>query len=427
MEAEAVEGDPVEADDVRSNADLFGRFGDSDSDSDSDYSTLYSRRKSMFWYESPNWRDIPDYRVLPYPWGEEEEEGKDYVVTDTTCSDLSDEHRRRGRWGELPEMVRRKSAADLSACLETVADEQQQSLCTSAEVLKVRMEMHECYEKGISYRRLFKSEANRDELFFHNADDELYVIYVIRCQREPRVTSYAHVFPDLDGTDPQISCEWAKPTTLEGDKQCLQFFPQLMEAAKFGETKDHVFAKAIVLTRKSFQKMLRFQIDFAVQDCMELMKTEEEIHRRYDLYYFAVTEIVLNKMEFKSVLKSIRNGDSGLPYDLTEFAPSQADRRDGHIADIVDHLVNYFNSQRQCGMYQEWVCEEVDWEVARIVCETVDALVPSPCDLYVRFLRKKMTIARELGLLTSEEDMDPECVGTTDMQVISEEHQEARV
>ena len=31
--------------------------------------------------------------------------------------------------------------------------------------------------------------------------------------------------------------------------------------------------------------------------------------------------------------------------------------------------------QRQCGMHKEWVCEKVDLEVARIVCETVDALV----------------------------------------------------
>ncbi|CAN6238346.1 unnamed protein product [Urochloa humidicola] len=331
MEAEVVEGDPMEV-------DLFGRSGDSDSDSDS--SKLYSWRKSTFWYELPNLCDIPYYRVLPYPWEEEEERrGKDkdgeagrgrdkeeegklfLVVTDTTWSDLSDEQRKRGRWGELPEMVRRKSAADLSPCLESVADEEQQSLCTSAEVLKVRMEMHECYEKGISYCCLFKSQANKDELFFHNADDELYMIYVIRCQRESRVTSYAHVFPDLDGTDPEISCSWVKPTTLEGDEQYLQFFPDLMQAAKFGETKDHVFAKAIVLARKSFQKMLCFQIDIAVQDCMKLMETKEAVHRRYGLYYFTVTEIVLNKMEFESVLKSIRNGDSGLPYGLTEFAP----------------------------------------------------------------------------------------------------------
>jgi hypothetical protein len=31
--------------------------------------------------------------------------------------------------------------------------------------------------------------------------------------------------------------------------------------------------------------------------------------------------------------------------------------------------------QRQCGMHKEWACEKVDLEVARIVCDTVDALV----------------------------------------------------
>jgi hypothetical protein len=40
--------------------------------------------------------------------------------------------------------------------------------------------------------------------------------------------------------DSIVSSEWVKPTTLEGDKEYLQFFPQLMEVAKYGETKDHV-------------------------------------------------------------------------------------------------------------------------------------------------------------------------------------------
>jgi len=107
-----------------------------------------------------------------------------------------------------------------------------------------------------------------------------------------------------------------------------------MQATKFGETKDHVLSKAIVLARKSFQKMLWFQIDIAVQDCMELMKSEEAKKRRYDLYYFAVSEIVLNKMEYESVLKCIRDGDSGLPYGLTEFA-YHTYLWDGQIAEIV--------------------------------------------------------------------------------------------
>ena len=100
------------------------------------------------------------------------------------------------------------AAAASSSCPEGVADAQQQPLCTSAEVIKVRMEMHECYEKGTSYDCLFESKANRDELFFHNDYDEPYMIYVIRCQRELRVPPYAHVFPGLNDT--VLLCDFVK-------------------------------------------------------------------------------------------------------------------------------------------------------------------------------------------------------------------------
>jgi hypothetical protein len=58
-----------------------------------------------------------------------------------------------------------------------------------------------------------------------------------------------------------------------------------MEATEYGQTKDHVLAKAIVLARKSFQKMLFFQIDIAVEDCMKLLEYEERMNQRYYLYY----------------------------------------------------------------------------------------------------------------------------------------------
>jgi len=228
MEAEAGEGDPVGDDDGRSNTDLSGRSGDVDSDSESKWK---SWRKSLFWYENPELRDGPDYDVLPYPWEEEEEwKGKDkdgeegrgrdkeeggalfLKVTGTTWSELSDERRKRGRWEEHPGMVSSRTtsaaAAASSSCPEGVADAQQQPLCTSAEVIKVRMEMHECYEKGTSYDCLFESKANRDELFFHNDYDEPYMIYVIRCQRELRVPPYAHVFPGLNDT--VLLCDFVK-------------------------------------------------------------------------------------------------------------------------------------------------------------------------------------------------------------------------
>jgi len=94
--------------------------------------------------------------------------------------------------------------------------------------------------------------------------------------------------------DPIVSCKWLRPTTFEGDEQYLQFFPLLVQATEYGETKDHVVAKATVIARKSFQKMLRFQIDIAVEDCMDFLRIDEAMKRRYNLYYFAVSEIILN-------------------------------------------------------------------------------------------------------------------------------------
>lgn len=44
--------------------------------------------------------------------------------------------------------------------------------------------------------------------------------------------------------------------------------------------------------------------------------------RRYNLYYFAVIEIILNGKDFESLVKSISNDDSGFPYGLTEFGSS---------------------------------------------------------------------------------------------------------
>ena len=55
---------------------------------------------------------------------------------------------------------------------------------------------------------------------------------------------------------------------------------------------------------------------------MDFLRIEEAMKRRYNLYYFAVIEIILNGKDFESVVKSIRNGDSCLPYGLTEFGSS---------------------------------------------------------------------------------------------------------
>uniref|UniRef100_A0A0A9BAX4 Uncharacterized protein n=1 Tax=Arundo donax TaxID=35708 RepID=A0A0A9BAX4_ARUDO len=421
MEPDIVPADPMETDvperyagEGRSNTDLIEHCDDSDSDSDPG-SKWMNWRRSQFWYEIPGLRDIPDYRVpSSYPWEEEEKEKEKkgvyfLKVTYILWSNLSDNQRMRGRWDPADphrRMVRSKSIA-ASPSSERVVDAEPQSECTSAEVLRVRMAMHECFEKGTSCRRLFKSEANKKDLHFHCVDDEPYIFFVNRCQHESAMHSYAHVFPKLNDVDPLISFEWVKPTTLEGDKQYLEFFPKLVNATEYGDTKDDVLAKAIVLAKKSFRKMLYFQINIAVQDCLELKETEARMNQRYSLYYFAVSEIVLNGSDCKSVLRSIRDGYSGLPFYLTEFDSYTTDVWEGVILDIVDYLVTHLRIQREQGLHKEWVCEKLNNDVVEFVCETVDEQLRLRSHLYVDFLKKKIRIAQECGIVTPQ-DIDLE-------------------
>ncbi|CAL4887340.1 unnamed protein product [Urochloa decumbens] len=379
------------------NTDPIAQCGDSDSDSGSKWRNW---RRSQFWYEVPGLRDIPDYRApASYPWEKLKKKNKEtlyfLIVRDKSWSKLS-EKQRTSRCN--PQCWTRSESIADSRCLETVADAQPQKLCSSAEVLRVRLEMHKCFEEGVSLHRLFESKAKKEELRFQNVNDEPYMLFVSRCQRESTIFSYPHVFPKLNEVEPLISCKWVKPSTLEGDKQYLEFFPKLIQAAEYGETKDNVLAKAIVLATKLFPKMLYFQIDIAVQDCIELKKNEERMKQRYDLYYFTVCEIVLNGKDLKSVLDDIRDGYTGLPYDLTEFGSYNTDTWEGVIADIVDHIVTHLRSQREC-LYKDWVFDKVDKHVAEFVYETLNKQLGPRCHLYVDFLKKKIKVAQDLGLL----------------------------
>lgn len=136
---------------------------------------------TLFPYEIPGTRQITDYTKSPYPWekGEEEgaggreiekeEEGVLFLkVILKPWSHISDNKRKReGRWDEHPtmRMVGSKMTA-ASSLPETVVDSCPDTVdslmypCSSDEVLSVRVEMHECFEKGISCRSLFKSKAN---------------------------------------------------------------------------------------------------------------------------------------------------------------------------------------------------------------------------------------------------------------------------
>uniref|UniRef100_A0A0A9DYR9 Uncharacterized protein n=1 Tax=Arundo donax TaxID=35708 RepID=A0A0A9DYR9_ARUDO len=115
------------------------------------------------------------------------------------CPDMTDaKPPSQGRWDEHPRMVRSNRTASPSP--ERVVDAQPQSLCSSAEVLRVRMEMHKCFEKGVSCRCLFKSKANKEELpILNGAGNEPYWRYADRYRRESTMPapSYAHVFPKL--------------------------------------------------------------------------------------------------------------------------------------------------------------------------------------------------------------------------------------
>ena len=111
-------------DEGRSNADLIGHSGDSDSDSDQKWKSWV---KSQFWYELPMSDDVPDYRELPYPReaaekekasgsGKEEEEEDAFFlkVTDISWLGLSAEERKRGRWESQEEELTDVMQPDLS-------------------------------------------------------------------------------------------------------------------------------------------------------------------------------------------------------------------------------------------------------------------------------------------------------------------------
>lgn len=113
----------------------------------------------------------------------------------------------------------------------------------------------------------------------------------------------------------------------------------LMEVTEYGHTRDHVLAKGIVLARKLFQKILFFQISTAVQDCMKLLEYEERMKQRYDIYYSIVSQIVLNGKDCKDLINSIKAGESGLPYNLTEFGAHDMHVWESVIANIVSETI----------------------------------------------------------------------------------------
>uniref|UniRef100_A0A0D9YMW4 Uncharacterized protein n=1 Tax=Oryza glumipatula TaxID=40148 RepID=A0A0D9YMW4_9ORYZ len=154
-----------------------------------------------------------------------------------------------------------------------------------------------------------------------------------------------------------------------------------MDTVECGNTEDTVLAKAIIIATQSYQKMLYFQIEAAVQDCLELLKEMERMNDRYDFYHFIASEILFNNKSYEDVLKLIRDGHVELHYTLKEFSTPHADH---HMDDLVHRLVGrtraYMptDAQRECGMFKDWVCQQVDKEYGSLGY------------LYMHFLDNKM-------------------------------------
>uniref|UniRef100_A0A0D9VCQ7 Lipoyl-binding domain-containing protein n=1 Tax=Leersia perrieri TaxID=77586 RepID=A0A0D9VCQ7_9ORYZ len=199
-------------------------------------------------------------------------------------------------------------------------------------------------------------------------------IYECNCNNVPRHTLFR-------SNANHLNPEWLRPSTLEGDLQYIIFFHKLMDTVEHGNTEDEVLAKAITIARKSFQKILYFQIEAAAQDCLKLIEHMERMNDRYDFYHFFVSEILFNNKSYEDVLKLIRDGHVELHFTLNEFNSPGVDHR---VDDLVNRLVDMArvdmptDAQREGGMFKDWVCQLVDEEYG------------SCTYLYMDFLKNKM-------------------------------------
>jgi hypothetical protein len=104
-------------------------------------------------------------------------------------------------------------------------------------------------------------------------------------------------------------------------------------------TKDRVLAKAITIANKGFRKILYFQIELAVGDCMMLVEAKEKFEQRCNLYAYIASEIYFQKQTYESVIERIVTGQEVLPYELTELG-SDANEDDAvemreFVSDII--------------------------------------------------------------------------------------------
>jgi hypothetical protein len=182
---------------------------------------------------------------------------------------------------------------------------------------RVRLQMYEYDAANIPRHRLFNCEANIQDLLLESPLEIPYYIYAGRCNinLEGYKLRYADLFPDFHSW----SHSWIRPTTYQGDAQYVDFWSKLMEEVEYTNTKDRVLAKAIAIANKGFRKMLYFQIEIAVKDCMMLLEYDEEMEQKCHLYGYIASEIYFQKQKYESVLERILSGHEVLRYELTEL------------------------------------------------------------------------------------------------------------
>ncbi|EEC72576.1 hypothetical protein OsI_06018 [Oryza sativa Indica Group] len=309
-----------------------------------------------------------------WPW---EDDDDDFLRMSQQLSVICSES--RGKRGDWPNMKATRRGRRRTHALTPDNEEEEENLSElELAVENTRRRIHHCNCNHIPRHTLFTSHADVEELFLPFKLEEPYLCFASRCQKS--APSYAHFFPDFNRS-PRITSDWLRPSTFEGDLQYILFFHKLMDTVECGNTEDTVLAKAITIATQSYQKMLYFQIEAAVQDCLELLKEMERMNDRYDFYHFIASEILFNNKSYEDVLKLIRDGHVELHYTLKEFSTPHADH---HMDDLVHRLVGrtraYMptDAQRECGMFKDWVCQQVDKEYGSLGY------------LYMHFLDNKM-------------------------------------
>lgn len=253
----------------------------------------------------------------------------------------------------------------------------------------VRLDMWEKDAANIPRWGLFNCEANINDLLLESPLEIPYYIYAGRCNLnlEGYKLRYADLFPDFHSW----SSSWVRPTTYKGDSQYVNFWSELMEEVEYTNTKDRVLAKAIAIANKSFRKMLYFQIELAVKDCMMLLEHDKKMEQTCHLYGYIASEIYFKKQQYESVLERIMNGHEVLRYELTELGRDANEDDAWEMREFVDHLVRSTpielpHATRFDDEYKKWVYKQLNLQTRY------------DFDLYVNYLVEKLNTAQDLDL-----------------------------